>query len=323
MKPTFHHRLVNGPFEDPSLYVRLLWERRALLFDLGDIGTLDAGSLSRVTDVFVTHTHIDHFIGFDTLLRAHLRTEHTVRLFGPAGITGCVEGKLRGYTWNLIEQYPVRLEVFEVGDGTVRHTGFHARDSFKRLERKSRAFDGVVYEEELFRVRAVSLEHDIQCLGFALEEAFHINIDKAALMERGLPVGPWLGDLKHAIRRNAPDETEFNVSGELRTLRELRGLALLTRGQKVSYVMDAAPTADNLRRITRLVEGSDAFYCEAYFMEADSDRALERNHLTARTVGRMAREAGVKDLVVTHFSPKYRGTETTPEDEALEEFRKA
>ncbi|HDH01742.1 MAG TPA: ribonuclease Z, partial [Nitrospirae bacterium] len=73
MKPTFHHRTVNGPFEDPVVYLRLLREKRALLFDAGDIGRLSAGEIHKITDVFVTHTHIDHFIGFDRLLRVILK----------------------------------------------------------------------------------------------------------------------------------------------------------------------------------------------------------------------------------------------------------
>jgi ribonuclease Z len=55
-------------------------------------------------------------------------------------------------------------------------------------------------------------------------------------------------------------------------------------------------------------------------MDEDMDRALQRHHLTAKMAGRIAREAGVGELVVTHFSPKYRGAERTPEHEALEEF---
>jgi len=75
MKPTFIHRLINSPFEDPTLYVRIVRERRAVLFDIGSIDRLKPGDLQKITDVFVTHTHIDHFIGFDILLRALLRRE--------------------------------------------------------------------------------------------------------------------------------------------------------------------------------------------------------------------------------------------------------
>jgi ribonuclease Z len=70
------------------------------------------------------------------------------------------------------------------------------------------------------------------------------------------------------------------------------------------------------------VRDADTLYCEAYFLEADAERARERNHLTAALAGRIAREAGVRELVLAHFSPKYRGHGETPEEEALKEFRR-
>jgi ribonuclease Z len=320
MKPTFHHRLVNGPFDDPCLYVRLFWQKRALLFDAGDISALDHAEILKVSDVFVTHTHIDHFIGFDVLLRAHLRSDRPLRVYGPTDIIEHIEGKLGGYTWNLIEQYPIRLEAFGIGPETIRHASFYASESFRRIDRGEKPFEGVVLEEELFRVRAVPLKHDVLCLGYTLEEDYHINIDKDALTQMGLPVGPWLSELKGLIRNGAPDDATVNVEGKTFRLEELRDLAMITDGQKIAYVMDAEPTEENAEGIIRLVGGADTFYCEAYFMEEDRERALERHHMTARLAARAAREAGVKELVVTHFSPKYRGAQRTPEDEARDEF---
>jgi ribonuclease Z len=322
MKPIFHHKLVNGPYEDPCLYIRLLREKRALMFDAGELGRLSQREMLKVSDVFITHTHIDHFIGFDTMIRSLLRRRKPLRVYGPANIVDCVEGKLGGYTWNLIREYPFRLEVFAIQGGLMRRSSFYAKDRFKRKDVEEAPFSGTVLKDYFFEVKAVELNHDIPCLAFSLEEDYHINIDKAALAEMEMPVGPWLSELKRAIRENMPDETEFQVSGKTHTLGELREITMITRGQKISYVTDAALDEENLRRIQEFAKGSDTMYCEAYFLEEDREKALERKHLTAKAAGNIAREAGVGDLQVMHFSPKYKNSPVNPLDEAMEEFRR-
>jgi ribonuclease Z len=321
MKPTFVHTLVNGPFEDPSLFVRIMREKRALLFDIGNITRLSPGDMQKITDVFVTHTHIDHFIGFDTLLRALLRRETPLRIYGPSNMADCVEGRLKGYTWNLIKEYPLGIRVFSVAGDRIANSGFMAEDYFRRSEDGFSDFGGVLLKEPLFTVRAAQLDHNIPCLAFSLEEEFHINIDKAALSEMGLPVGPWLSELKKAMREHLPVETEFTVSGRKYPLSELVKVAAITRGQKISYVTDVAISEENISKTVELVRESDTLYCEAYFTGKDSDRALKRFHLTSRVTAKIAREAGVKNLVVMHFSPKYRNRDESPADEAMREFR--
>jgi ribonuclease BN (tRNA processing enzyme) len=69
LRPLLHPTLVNGRSGDPGLYVETLFEKRAVLFDLGDISILSPRKIHRLGHVFVSHAHIDHFIGFDRLLR--------------------------------------------------------------------------------------------------------------------------------------------------------------------------------------------------------------------------------------------------------------
>jgi len=320
MKPSFHVRPLNGPFDDPGLYVRVLREGRAIMFDLGFTTSLSPRDILKTTEIFVSHTHIDHFIGFDNVLRTSLKKESPLKLYGPAGFTDCVEGKLRSYTWNLIEDYPVIIEVDEVVGEYVRSTVFKAENSFAREELGTRPFSGVLLKDSLYTVRSVILDHQIRCLAFSLEEDYHININKARLNSLGLTVGPWLRQFKTAVRENR-DDSVFTIEGQTYTFPEVKGVADITKGQKLSYVVDAAGSEENIRKIVELAKGSDVLYIETYFLDEDKDRARDRYHLTAREAGRIAREAGVGRLEAVHLSPRYMDEPERLIREAEEEFR--
>ena len=102
MRPLFHPSLVNGRYGDPTVYVETLFERRSLLFDIGEIASLSPRRIRRIGQVFVSHAHIDHFVGFDHLLRLLVGHEKCVQLFGPSGFAERVFHKLQAYRWNLV-----------------------------------------------------------------------------------------------------------------------------------------------------------------------------------------------------------------------------
>jgi ribonuclease Z len=321
---------VNDLFGDPALYIALPWERRALLFDLGDVSRLSAGRLLKITDVFVSHTHVDHFVGFDHLLRVLLGRPKGLRLYGPPGFIGHVEGKLRGYTWNLVEGYTLSLEVHEVHPDRIARAHFACPEAFvRRDDPDMHPADGVIRDEAQFRVRVVHLDHRIACLAFALEEPMHLNVDRVALDLLGLPVGPWLIDLKRAVRAGDPDDRLIRVAWSERGERVERALPLgamrekvvrVSPGQKLAYVTDVVYSPENAEKIIKLAWGADVLYCEAAYPERDRDRASARYHLTASQAGRLAAEARVRRLVVFHFSPKYRDCPGLLLDEALAAF---
>lgn len=215
MKPLFHPQLVNGPLGDPALYVEFLFERRALLFDLGDIAALAPRKVLRLTEVFVSHTHMDHFVGFDQLLRVCLGRALAVGLYGPAGFIDRVEHRLGGYTWNLVENYETdfTLTVTEYhGDGPAPRARFRCQRRFSREDLPPLDVrDGLLVSEPSFQVRAAVLDHKVPCLGFAVAETRHVNIWKNRLAAMGLPVGPWLRELKAAVLRDDPDDTPIRA----------------------------------------------------------------------------------------------------------------
>ena len=316
----FDPHLVNDPFGDPGLYVDLVFERRALLFDLGDLSRLSPRNLLRVSDVFVSHRHMDHFVGFDQLLRCILGREKTVGFYGSTGLIESIEHKLKAYTWNLIARYegnPI-LRVAEIdANGRITSAQFPGRLAFARADDESVASeDFVLLQEPGFLVRATLIEHGVPALAFALEERSHINIWRNKVEAMGLSVGRWLGTFKEAILRGSPEDTPIEVSwsgarGERPESLPLgalkREIMRITAGRKIAYVVDCAFTDANVARVVALAKDADILFIEAAFLQEDCARAAERQHLTAHQAGTLARLANVKRLVTLHYSPRYQG----------------
>ncbi len=321
MTPLIHPQLVNDPFGDPALYLEFQFQRRAMLFDLGELHALTPRKILRISDVFVSHTHMDHFAGFDRLLRICLGRDKTLRMFGPPGFLDRVAHKLAAYEWNLVANYATdfTIEAAELAADDVWETAiFRCRSGFVREDGPPRQTkDGIAREEPDLCVRATRLDHDIPSLAFSLAESCHVNVWKNRLDEMGLGVGPWLRQAKAAIVRGDPDATEIRAAwredGEMQErsvgLGELRARAVTVEaGQKIAYVVDAVHSENNIERIVALVAGADTLFIEAMFLDCDAERAAARFHLTARQAGDLARSAGVQRIVPFHFSPRYEGS---------------
>ncbi|WP_046868282.1 ribonuclease Z [Microvirga massiliensis] len=304
-------RLVNGPFDDPGLYLDFRFGRRAILFDLGDLTPLSSRELMRVSHVFVSHTHMDHIAGFDRLLRVCLHRTEPLTLVGPSGFIDQVEHRIRSFTWNLLDEHSIdfRLHVMEFeSERLVRAAEFHARDAFVRRNGVPPDYlPGTVLVEENMRIEAVALDHGIPSLAFALREELKVNVLRGALDEMGLATGPWLGGAKRAARRGEPDDSLIDVGRDHTVpLGELRRRAFrIGPGQIVAYVTDAASHAENHRKIVRLAEKADQLFIEAMFLEKDRALATATRHLTARDAGALARAAHVKHFTVFHHSARY------------------
>ena len=327
MRPLMHPQLVNGRSGDPAVYVETLFEGRSLLLDLGDLSALPARKILRLEQAFVSHTHIDHFFGFDRLLRLLVGREKSVRLYGPRGFIDRVHHKLGAYEWNLVAGYDSEL-AFVVGEivspQLARTARFRLKAAFAREDLgTAKLVDGFVHQEAGFSVATTILEHrNTVSLGFAITEAVHVNVWKNRLTELGLPVGAWLRDLKRAVAEDWADETMIAVGdGEQRLpLAALRDAVTVTPGQKIAYVTDVADTPANREAIIGLARGADVLFIEAVFAREDVALARERAHLTTTAAGEIARAAGARRVEPFHFSPRYAGEEERMLNEVMAAF---
>jgi ribonuclease Z len=330
MRPSFLPRLVNGLFEDPCLYIPFLYEKRAVIFDLGDVFSLSARDILKISHVFITHTHMDHFIGFDRLLRLVLGRDKDIYFYGPENFIKNVEGKLAGYSWNLVKNYTnlLVLHVIEVHDGYLMKKDYICQNGFIPTSKAAKhSFNGPLHKEPSFSVFTQILDHSIPCLGFTLKERFHVNIMKDAVADLGLEVGPWLAEFKQALFDNQDPDSEFEVNcGQNQHKKKFalgdlaKQIALIAPGQKISYIADVGYNKSNIQKIVELVKDSDHLFIEASFLEKDKDVAETKCHLTARQAGLIAGKAKVKQLTPFHFSPRYQGQGHLLEQEAMEAY---
>lgn len=332
MRPSFIPRLVNGPFDDPGLFLSLTFRKRALLFDLGDLSALSAGDLLKTTHVFVTHTHMDHFVGFDQLLRLLLGRGKTLHMFGPKGFLINLKGKLQAYTWNLVHNYDEGLTITatEMGTSRSKTQTFDCQKGFAPsapiVESACPAF---ILEEPQFNVQAAILDHQIPSLAFALQERFHINILKPRLEDLGLEVGPWVSQFKKLVFQKSDPATQIEVlqkglnnSTTTFALGELaEKIVRITPGQKIAYVVDAVYNDENEAKILALANGADHLFIEAAFLEQDRGIAKAKYHLTAHQAGTLARKARVREMSVFHHSPRYMDQGHLLKAEAESAFR--
>lgn len=323
MRTTLDVHLVDPTANEPGLLVDVRDERRALLFDLGDIARLAPRLLLRVSDAFVTHTHMDHFAGFDHLLALGLGRLPRWTLWGGPGFVDQVDHKLRAYTWNVVHRYevPMLIEAHSLeADGSRRHVRFDSRRLFEREDAPPDppGRGDLLLDDPLFRVRARIVDHEMPVLAFAIEERAQLRVRAERIADMGLTTGAWLRELKAAVLAGASDDTPIDIvwqdregaHREVRRVGELRPVVLDTvPGRRIGYVTDLRFTEANIEQLQELLADADLLHIESVFLDADRDQALRKNHLTARQAGEIARRLRAKKTVPFHFSPRYSGRE--------------
>jgi ribonuclease Z len=186
--------------------------------------------------------------------------------------------------------------------------------------------NGPLHAHRAYTIHCDTFDHGIPVLGVVLRETEHLSVDRDRLLRMGLDPGPWLSQLKNAVRRCDPGDTTVvtaTADGGTRRLRidQLTDEILFrTPGQKIGYLTDLRHTRRNVEQAVALVCDVDLLVCEAAFLHADRALAAERCHLTARQAGELARACGARKLAPFHFSPRYAEKREQLLTEAAEAF---
>lgn len=149
--------------------------------------------------------------------------------------------------------------------------------------------NGPVVECGPFAIEANRLDHEPETYGWRIVEPDGISLDPDALAALGIS-GPAVGQLLATGRHDRGHETVA-----------LEAVSTVRRGQRMAFVMDTG-ICD---AAVALAAEADLLVCESTFASTDQDLARKYRHLTAADAGRIARDAGVRRLVLTHFSQRY------------------
>jgi ribonuclease Z len=247
----------------------LLWDDLGILFDPGEGTqrqmTLAGVSVSQITHIAVTHFHGDHCLGLAGIIQ-RLSLDGIVR---PVEVI-----------------YPASGQVFFE---RLRHASiFYDRTT---LVPRPISGDGLIEATRSGTVslQACPLEHGVDCYGYRLQEADGRRMLPDKLSAAGVR-GPAVGELMR--------QGEIVVSGQAVRLEDV---SELRPGQSFALVMDTRPCAG----ARTLAQGVDMLVCESTYLESEHEEAHDHFHMTARQAAELAREAGARRLVLTHFSQRY------------------
>ncbi len=314
MPQKFNASLVNDPFGDPGMLVTFLQKKRALLFDMGDISSVPVHEILSISHVFITHTHIDHFYGFDRMLRICLGRSKILRLYGPPGLLNKVEGKLSGYCWNLIRTYKQNfiIQATEIHKNHSLSRNYQSKKSFKSSHEKQCSIENkIILSENDFDITAVTLDHGIECIAFSFQEKPKIEIIPDKIRSMGLLPGKWISHLKQCLKDNVNKKTLIKVPGSCHktlnfTLQQLsQEITKISSGQKITYITDIGEYNQNQRKIFNLAYKSTHLFIEAVFTTKQKNMANKKYHLTAKQAGRIARISQSKKYTLFHHSKRY------------------
>jgi len=255
------------------------------LIDCGE-GTqrqiLQSGSgFKNLTRILLTHGHLDHILGLGGLMSTFLRWEAVDELdiFGGRSALDRVHDLLYGVVLRG-NQPPMPLRLNEIKPGTF-------------------------FESDDFTVTAFSVTHrGPDCLGYVFEGKARRPFLPEKADELGVPFGPERRDLVAGKEIILPDGKHIKPDDVLGPVQ---------KGLKLVVVGDAGKTEDLLE----VSKEADALVIESTYLDEEAEMAHQFSHLTARQAAELAVKAGVKKLILTHISRRYREKDVLKEAQAI------
>lgn len=309
--PTF----FAGLLDDPILLLRTRPDGRHLMFDCGQIHHLAKRTFTNLDAIFISHAHMDHWMGIDAVVRQLIAAAKTVDIYGGPGLADKFEHKLRGYDWNLAEDYWSSFRVHEIHPERIDCDLFSGAESFVRKALQGEPRNGaLIYRNTYLEVLSECCDHRVPSLIYRINERSLFMIDSQKLEQLQLLPGPWISELKRCfLQQQFPDELRL-LKQDGRGQREVvisdvAGLVEKLRrpqdAHAIGYVSDVGYTPENHDKIVGLMQGVDLLCCECTFLAEAQDRARSSRHLCSADVNQLLEEIRPRYFLPMHLSRSY------------------
>ena len=290
--------------EDISILIKLDNYSFNLICECGDASGLTVKECQNTEAIFISHTHIDHFINFDFILRHQIGIGRRIIICGPEGITQQVQSKIKGYQWNLIEENSITYEIREIKkDGHIEIAEINPPHwEIKTLENKN--FD-TLYKNERFSVDFVILDHKTDSIAYLFQEEDTVKIDLSKSEFKG---GIWVRELKTAYEQG--NETALiKIENKDYPAAELFYMLETKKGDSLGVIMDHAANEANHKKIQSIFQDCNQAFIECFYKAEDKEFAKLNFHSYSEESAKIMKICNIKKATPVHFSRKYKEEE--------------